>query len=785
MDIKEVFGAEPKSTWHILCETGMCLYIPAYQRDYNWDKENIERLFDDARHGLKLLVESNDSIIFIGTLITVHDTKYQTIHPLVKGEVPAKVMLVIDGQQRLTTLLLINALLHTEVSSRADKLKKSEDAHDKWLYQESVKLQAQLIKTLEEDMNFTGDEDFPNFQWYPRMIRAYDDSWSRYKINAKYTSPVAAYLHGYGSHVRDGNTKHYNHEIPDVREETKKQHEFLLDKIGIMKKQISYIAKPQGKEIEMPLLSDMARQESFQEILFNMTLPMDVASKLMIDDPDKKTRKFQELFRIIAFAKYVLERMAVTVVTVKNETYAFDMFEALNTTGEPLTAYETFKPRVIDSEKLDKYEISPSKVSMDVIAEYLGKYKGAQEKQNATSRMLVPFALSETGKKLSKRLSEQRRYLNKEQFDAIDKIENKRDFVDHLAHASIFVNKIWTEHNDALPDFQEIELINKDIVLMCLDFLKRANHSITIGILMRFFSNIISENDPSKKLEAILEFEGAVKAVTAFFVLWRGSRESTDNIDSHYRELMRFGKEDKDESVFILPLCRRPEKKGASPVDSKILKTGLRHYLTKKGNINNIDDWMKGVEKSSNANLRTLVKFILLIATHDTCPDKSELGLPKYAREGYLTLFNFEHWQRLANEDFTIEHIYPQSRPVEGWDNSLFEEFELIDTIGNLTLLPSSENSSAGNKSWTFKRMMFDVLSSPSKDDIECKVKEAKKMGLELKTSTQEILQNSQYLPHVKAISMLNEEWNADFIKKRSRRIAELSWNTLSGWLEE
>ncbi|HFO5872451.1 TPA: hypothetical protein ACHKDG_003510, partial [Escherichia coli] len=38
MEIKDVFGAQPKSVWEYICENGQGLYVPAYQRQYSWDK---------------------------------------------------------------------------------------------------------------------------------------------------------------------------------------------------------------------------------------------------------------------------------------------------------------------------------------------------------------------------------------------------------------------------------------------------------------------------------------------------------------------------------------------------------------------------------------------------------------------------------------------------------------------------------------------------------------------------------------------------------------------------
>lgn len=178
MDIKDVFSAQPKSVWEYLCENGQGLYIPAYQRHYSWDKNKISRLIEDTCHGFSTLVEREDAITFIGTIIAIHDMNMTTVEPAVKGEVPAKVMTIIDGQQRLTTILLINTVLHEEIKIAASKLDRNDDAQD-WIHDESMKVVNRLGKTFEEDTNLGDDL----FRYYSRMIRSYDDSWSRKQKN--------------------------------------------------------------------------------------------------------------------------------------------------------------------------------------------------------------------------------------------------------------------------------------------------------------------------------------------------------------------------------------------------------------------------------------------------------------------------------------------------------------------------------------------------------------------------------------------------------------------------
>ena len=74
--------------------------IPIYQRNYSWDEKQCQQLWDDI-----MRVGTNDSISvhFIGSIVYV-----QGGHSSVTLEAP---LLVIDGQQRLTTLtILLEAL---------------------------------------------------------------------------------------------------------------------------------------------------------------------------------------------------------------------------------------------------------------------------------------------------------------------------------------------------------------------------------------------------------------------------------------------------------------------------------------------------------------------------------------------------------------------------------------------------------------------------------------------------------------------------------------------------
>ncbi|GHP90558.1 DUF262 and DUF1524 domain-containing protein [Helicobacter pylori] len=88
------------------------LVIPIYQRLYSWEKEQCKQLWDDI-----IKTGGNDQMNghFIGSIVFVHDGIYTTNY---------NELLIIDGQQRLTTITLLFIALRDHWS---DKRKEIED----------------------------------------------------------------------------------------------------------------------------------------------------------------------------------------------------------------------------------------------------------------------------------------------------------------------------------------------------------------------------------------------------------------------------------------------------------------------------------------------------------------------------------------------------------------------------------------------------------------------------------------------------------------------------------
>jgi hypothetical protein len=762
MPIKgEIFDATPKSTFQIFSEPGVAYYVPPYQRPYRWGKDHIDRLFEDAGHGLAQLVRHEDAVTFIGTLILIKDVRHDTIEPHVKGELPKGVMLVIDGQQRISTLLLIASCLHEEIRQRAAKIAKSADALDQWLYTQSLEVASQLASVFELDMVHGST------RWYPRIVRAYNDRWSRQEQLATYTSPIASHIFQYGKHYRDGVKGSFSPTVDEsLPESEQEKHEVVVkNRTYIRKDKLKAVA--QGIEDVFPvIITEICQSAAIRDTLFNGSMPPDLDALLSHADRTAQA----EMFRILTFSRYMLERVAVIEVAAKNEDYAFDMFESLNTTGEPLTAYETFRPRVVEAETLPKFEHSASRNALDTIEAFLDRYNDAQEKQRATSLMLIPFRLSETGEKLASRLSDQRRFL-REAYAAYD-LGEKRKFVFRMAHTAQLLNHAW-DCGDATPSIPGAKFHDIERVQLCLTVLKDANHSITLGPMTRFYSDLRTASDDARSAAAD-RLEQMIFAMTAFFALWRGSRRGTQNIDAQYRSIMRSGFP--AGSINPFAVCKRSE-----PIDADEFKHGLRHALRTEGRIESKEHWISlASDLPVYAVSSVLTRFLLLAASHDTVVTDEPFGCLKRGIDGSLPLLSCDQWKR----NQTVEHIAPRKRRKEQWSDAMYQNPDLVDRLGNLTLIPPVENALLGNRPWKEKRLIYEILSAPSLDRLDVLLKEAEVQEIQLGVATKDILKDSKYYPLLRSIASMKNEWSVEAVSIRGKCLAELAWERLSPWLD-
>ncbi len=434
-DIGKIFTAEPRSLADFLSTNDQGCFIPSYQRAYSWDVKDVGRLFEDAIDGLRRLVDHPNALRFLGTIIAVDEKGVVPVDEPMDTELPNVVMTIIDGQQRLCTLLAVNIILHDLILRQRATIQTESDS------ERLLQIIDDYLFDLQKTFRFEGRPSASLWRNYPRVIRAYEDQWARHQSNARYESPVAKLIWNYIEHREadpsGGQEFCFGSDAPSSNPEPGQPS--LEAVIAYIRTAASQIADGYfDDQVEFPTVEQLISGPVQAEGFWADRFPVQALAYINAH-PDATS----PALRLMAFGRYLNTRMAVTVVTTSSEDYAFDMFEALNTTGQPLTAFETFRPKVVEYEGLSNYRGSTSKPHMRKIEEYLDRFIKADERQRATTSLLIPFALLDTGYRLEGHLSAQRRYL-RDQYGQLGTDASRRHaFTGALATTADFLRCGW------------------------------------------------------------------------------------------------------------------------------------------------------------------------------------------------------------------------------------------------------------------------------------------------------------------------------------------------------
>jgi len=738
--------------------------IPEYQRPYDWSKENIRRLMSDVFSGFERLSHTTNAsaFTFLGTLILVKDQRQE---PTFRG----KSFSIVDGQQRLTTLTLVACALIERLRTLRKNLPTFPAGVQEWLDIEAEHLEASLADCITGDQKVKGKEYFP----FPRIVRS-EDTRGTTARDEELRSAVSRFLAEFGKFVGTDSTEF---EVPDLgstREAKKITENFL-----IIRDYCKFLNDQEWcSENDCPFLE--ARKfkhggllrlwEKTQDVLEN-----DGSAAISTIEKEKDAHAY---FRTLMLASYFCNCIAVTTVVTSDESAAFDIFDALNTTGEPLTALETLKPQVIafeNRQKSSKYSGSAAEIAFNEIERIMSEdYPETSQKQNETKDLVITFELYLEGRKISRELSAQRSALRQ----SFNKSQNSKDgpskFMKALAGVASYRSDYWVPANFGRINGYHIDTAEADQVKLLCAFISAMKTSLALPILSRYW---IECKNNGNGFDDYIE---ALKAVSAFIALRRAATGGTDGIDTCFRDIMAPAANEKK-----FGLCAGPTHE--NPILSLAgLKKALRDKLnSSKVKFANRDEWIDYVaDVPLYSHARPLVRFLLFAGTHHTSEDPHTPGL--LTRQGIAqsddrNYLSFAQWT--SERYHTVEHVAPNSDKPEGWDKKIYSNSRLRNTLGNLVLLPVEENSSIGKSTWSKKKIFFSALTGPNVEDRKTALNKAKREGMRFNKKTENMILKGKRFSMLDGIPDV-DEWNAEFIEQRSRRLAELAWEKIRPWLD-
>lgn len=149
-----------------LSQTKTQFIIPVYQRNYDWAESQCQQLFNDI---LEIGSKTGETH-FIGSIVFIHDGVYTSSD--------VKQLVVIDGQQRLTTFSLIYLALYKFAMIKG-LVERASEINETYLVNKFVKEDSSKLKLKQSDINakafkfLLSDNDPSNYGEFSRLIENY------------------------------------------------------------------------------------------------------------------------------------------------------------------------------------------------------------------------------------------------------------------------------------------------------------------------------------------------------------------------------------------------------------------------------------------------------------------------------------------------------------------------------------------------------------------------------------------------------------------------------------
>ena len=772
----DIFKAEPQSVFDVICKrktTGF--YMPAYQRPYSWEESHIRDLFSDCENVFRNLLDSHDAIIFLGSILSVDDSIALTIYPLVKRDKPEEIKLIIDGQQRLSTLMLIILCINERLRILLPSLKKAITSEQDEEIKDVLDELRQVVSQLEIDTSNTVVEttaEHEVYKYLPKIIRSQVDCWGRSEKNALYDSPIAELLYVYQRHIMDqrDNSVFKPLDLSLMSTSAKR----VVNNVKEIRKQLDCVQKgfqfqfPDSETEEKINISDLVDVETLDVCL---DFPVDKDLALVAESYPKVA----EVIYIAVFAKFLLHRVCLTYVEVNNESYAFDMFEALNTTGEPLTAIETFVPKAIEFIGKKRKEGAPEEeleAAMDILNSITERFENiidSKEKNLKTKALILAFVRAFEGKVKVTSLRDQRDAMLKS-YENCD-YDLKGVYLSQLATSANFLFDHWqvvVPNVGKLVDSSVLDISN-----LCLRYLVDMKHDIVQSLLIQFV--LIDEKFEVTGTEHS-DFAKVLKSVTAFSVLWRAMSGGADGIDAVYKKLHERGV-NADQKGFTLGYGSLTSDRFNPDIINQFFREELVNKIITKGSPKDTVDekWLDICSKQQILTKPKSIKMLLLAGLHGVELEGVDHQISNKLSTDFLTT---TMWELISRKN-AIKKVF-NGGSTEGWGDEEIANPEIYNKIGNVLIDVRDGVSSSNSPSWyNLKQHLLQALANDSINDIEDILSSECHISEHAKSHASVLMLEKKFGDITFA-----DKWGKQQIDERSSLLLSNAWRNLTKWLD-
>lgn len=779
------FKHDAASLLDFFSQSGRGFYVPYYQRNYSWDDENATKLIEDIFSSIKRTLTKPENSIFLGTVI-LHDEK--NVQTGVHSDTPnllTKVANVVDGQQRITSIAMLACVIAEQISQMVPKLKALAGSAAEFdaLATELTDELPNIRKFFSVEITKTGAQ--PALK--PKIIRAGDvsanpvsDQWTLSGvIDNFYRSNTSSFLSKF---------------IAGIAIDVIPTDERVGSVLRVFRDKISEEVQAADASLAIGLLSANSVADGS---LFSFMAYPPTWSNIGSLDLEEQSVYYGGML-LLAVCAFLKNSCHLVVIECLDLGLAFDMFQSLNATGTPLTAFEVFKPQVVKA--WGNGYSTAIKPQVDRIEKVFETESNSSDKEELTDKVIVSSALVFNGMERSRRFSEERDWLT----DTLEgslfagvPTQKSIDFVTTIAdQAEYFLTFVKPrrspKNSNTFGLWDRLMLLGlsqqqADRAALCVFYLKDAGHQFAHAVLSVFYSKLLrSQSNVASRAAAAAEFVSVCEATAAFFTLYMGAQQGRFP-DSDYRALFQstagnisFANGAANQSVAFVKAAFRQALENQKIYDASNAAAARQI-------------WVDVAKETAWYSRKAVCRFALFASAHDAAPDLTpgNEGLFTNGMASSADLLNCRVWHMTSYE--VIEHVATREQPSTikfpgHFDATIYPgNYSIVDKLGNLTLLSTAVNSSIYSE-WPDKVFYYWNLTMPGSTAAgPTGAALATALGIgSVPPSLSTLVAASNYQSHLAPLAFRGQgghRWDAAFIAKRSEHLCQRVFDKLDPWL--
>ncbi|WP_430433614.1 GmrSD restriction endonuclease domain-containing protein [Methyloversatilis sp.] len=779
------FKHDAASLLDFFSQSGRGFYVPYYQRNYSWDEENATKLIEDIFSSIKRTLTKPENSIFLGTVI-LHDEK--NVQTGVHSDTPnllTKVANVVDGQQRITSIAMLACVIAEQISQTVPKLKALAGSATEFdaLATELTDELPNIRKFFSVEITKTGAQ--PALK--PKIIRAGDvsanpvsDQWTLSGlIDNFYRSNTSSFLSKF---------------IAGIAIDSIPTDERVGSVLRVFREKISEEVQAADASLAIGLL--LANSVADGSLFSFMAYPP-TWSNIGSLDLEEQSAYYGGML-LLAVCAFLKNSCHLVVIECLDLGLAFDMFQSLNATGTPLTAFEVFKPQVVKA--WGNGYSTAIKPQVDRIEKVFETESNSSDKEELTDKVIVSSALVFNGMERSRRFSEERDWLTdtlEGSLSAGVPTQKSVDFVTTIADQAeyflTFVKPRRSPKNSNTFGLWDrliplgLSQQQADRAALCVFYLKDAGHQFAHAVLSVFYSKLLrSQSNAASRAAAAAEFVSVCEATAAFFTLYMGAQQGRFP-DSDYRALFQstagnisFANGGANQSVAFVKAAFRQALENQKIYDASNAVAARQI-------------WVDVAKENAWYSRKAVCRFALFASAHDAAPDLTpgNEGLFTNGMASSADLLNCRAWHLTSYE--VIEHVATRDQPSTikfpgHFDATIYPgNYSIVDKLGNLTLLSTAVNSSIYSE-WPDKVFYYWNLTMPGSTAAgPTGAALAAALGIgSVPPSLSTLVAASNYQSHLAPLAFRGQgghRWDAAFIAKRSEHLCQRVFDKLDPWL--